>query len=249
MKKKSSTPRRRASARGSSRAACESCGVRELCIGGRAGKAALRQAEHAISRRFRLKSGEYLYRIGDPFRSLYAVRSGCLRSSFRDDDGREQVIGFHLPGDIVGVGGIGDLVYYFDLVALDQSDICEIHFDHLDEIAGRVPELRGTVTRILTRYMARDLQITTLLKKENPGARLAGFLLDFSQRIALRKGDPNRFRLPMSRADLASHLGLDRRVVTREFRQLSERGMVKMHGRTARLPNPAGLKALATLRP
>ena len=140
---------------------CASCKVRELCFGHDAGRIGLQQLDQAVERRFWLEPGGLLYRIGDPFKSLYAIRSGCLKSSLRNATGREQVAGFHIKGDIVGVGGISTRNYIFTLTALERSEICEIPFDRLEELAHRIPALT----------------IVWLKSGALPGARLCGRII------------------------------------------------------------------------
>jgi CRP/FNR family transcriptional regulator, anaerobic regulatory protein len=225
--------------------ACPSCPVNTSCFGHGADADALQHLDDAVERRFRVAAGEYLYRIGDPFRSLYAIRAGCLKNSIRSENGREQVVGFHMRGDVIGVAGIEPQVYIFDVRALEPSEVCEIPFDRLEELSGTVPALSRNIVRIFGRYRNRDARIQSLRRKSLAQARVAEFVLDFSRRIEARGGDPDNFRLPMSRDDICSYLGLSAGAVSREFTRLGERGIADVSGRVVRLSDANSLRSLA----
>ena len=227
---------------------CPTCKVRELCFGQGAGRSGLQQLDQAIERRFWLEPGDYLYRKGDPFTSLYAIRSGCLKSGLRNAMGREQVAGFHIKGDIVGVGGISTRSYIFTLTALQRSEICEIPFDRLEEIAHLLPTVNRNLVEILARYQERGYAVGLLLRERSAGVRLAGFLLDFSRRLATRGFDPDSFKLPMSRSDLASHLALSASTISKAFARLQRHGITQATGRAIKLTNVKALQAVAANR-
>lgn len=227
---------------------CASCKVRELCFGHDAGRIGLQQLDQAVERRFWLEPGGLLYRIGDPFKSLYAIRSGCLKSSLRNATGREQVAGFHIKGDIVGVGGISTRNYIFTLTALERSEICEIPFDRLEEIAHLIPKVNRNLVEILARYQERGYAVGLLLRERRADVRLAGFLLDFSRRLATRDLDPASFRLPMLRSDLASHLALSASTISKAFTRLQRHGIAQTTGRAIKLTNVKALQAVAANR-
>jgi len=230
------------------RALCPSCEARALCFAHGADADALAQLDAAVERRIRLGAGEYLYRVGDPFKSLYAVRSGSLMNSLRDQTGREQVAGYHLLGDVVGVGGIGHEAYIFDMRALEPSEVCEVPFERLEELAARVPALRGNIVKIFGRYRNRAAGTQSLRRKGSAEARVAGFLLDVSERFEARGRDAARFRLPMSRADIASLLGLSAAAVSRALALLEERGIATAVRSAVEIGDRAGLQSLAAGR-
>lgn len=229
-------------------ALCPDCDARSLCFTHGADIDALEQLDAAVERRIRLAAGEYLYRIGDPFKSLYAVRSGCLMNSLRDEKGREQVAGYHLPGDVVGVGGIGHETYVFDMRALEPSEVCEVPFERLEELAARVPALRGNISRIFGRYRNRAVDTHALRRRGSAEARVAAFLLDFTSRLEARGRESARFRLPMSRADIASFLGLSSAAVSRALAQLEQRGAATVARRAVEIGDRAALESLAANR-
>ena len=227
------------------RGMCPSCEARTACFAHGADAIVLRQLDQAVARRVRLAGGDYLYRIGDPFRSLYAIRSGCLKNSTRDERGREHVMGFHMTGDVVGVGGIESRAYIFDVRAIEPSEICEVPFDKLEELEHGVPALRHNIVKIFGRYRNRDARTQSLRRQESAEAKVAGFLLDFSRRFEARGRDPATFRLPMSRADIGSYLGLSTAVVGKAFARFGERGIVKVSRRTVKVSSIEALRSLA----
>lgn len=227
------------------RVTCLSCTVNSYCFGHDAGTHALEQLDHAVERRQSLVAGQYLYRIGDPFTSLYAIRSGCLKNSLRDDRGREHVMGFHMAGDVVGVGGIGQGAYIFDLRALEPSEVCEVPFARLQALAEEVPALGRNILQIFGRYRNRDARSQSLRRNASAEVRLAGFLLDFSRRLQARGLDPASFRLPMAREDIANYLGLTLGEVGGGFTRLQERGIAKVSRKSVKLSSIDALLSLA----
>ncbi len=215
------------------------------CFGHGADADALTKLDRAVERRFHVAAGEYLYRIGEPFKSLYAIGSGCFRNTIRDERGREQVMGFHMMGDVVGVAGIGPRTYIFDMRALEASEVCELPFDRLEELSEHVPALRGNILKIFGRYRNRDARTLSLRRSASPEARLAGFLLDFSQRLEALGHDAMKLKLPMSRADIASYLGLSVGALAKGFATLAERGVAKAALKTVQLANIDALRSLA----
>ena len=227
-------------------ALCTGCEVRNACFGSDVGAEGLRQLDQTVERRFRLAAGENLYRIGDPFRSLYAIRSGYLKTSIRDDRGQKQVVGLHMKGDVVGVGGLESHFYIFDVSALAPSELCEIPFDKLEMLARGLPQLRRNMVKMFALYLNRDSGTHALRRRGSAETRLAGFLLDFSRRLEARGGDPASFSLPVSREDIGSHLGLSATAVSRAFAQLNERGLAKASRRVIGITDSAGLRALVS---
>jgi len=230
-------------------ALCPTCAVRQPCFGNGADADALQRLDEAVERRIQLSSGEYLYRIGDPFSSLYAVRAGSLKHSLRDAGGREQVMGFHIRGDIVGVAGIGPQAYIFDTRALEPSEVCELPFDRLEALAAQVPSLRHNIVKVFGRYHDRDARTQHLRRKGGAEGRVAGFLVEFAQHRQARGLDAAAFRLHMPDEDIASYLGLEAAVVAREFARLGELGAATVAGRTVtdRTVTIASLEALQSL--
>lgn len=230
-------------------AICPVCEERASCFAQGADASALQQLDQSVERRLQLAAGDYLYRIGDTFRSLYAVRSGCLMNTIRGKDKRDLVMGFHMPGDVVGVGGIETQAYIFDMRALEPSEVCEVPFDELEALASRVPPLRGNISKIFGRYRDRDARTQFLRREDSPEARVAGFLVDLSRRAQAHGRDPANLKLPMSRANIGNYLGLSAAKVAKAFACLSERRIAKVWRKTIKLSSLDALRSLAAGHP
>lgn len=233
----------------SKNAICPVCDQRISCFAYGADEGALRELDQAVERRLTLAAGEYLYRIGDPFRSLYAVRSGCLKNSMRVEGKRDVVMGFHLPGDVVGVGGIEPQAYIFDMCAVEPSEICEVPFDKLEALALRVQALRGTILKIFGRYRDRDARTQFLRREGSAEVRVAGFLVDLCRRCEARGRDPTSLKLPMSRSDIGEYLGLNAAEVADAFAHFDERGIARVSRKTIKVSSLEGLRSLAAGHP
>ena len=228
---------------------CTSCDVRSCCFGHDADMAAVEQLNGAVARRFHIEAGASLYRKGDPFHSLYSIRSGCLKHSVRDDRGREHVMGFHLVGDVVGVAGIGGDSYIFDVSAVESSELCEIPFERLEKLASQVPALSRNIIRVFGRYRSRDARTLSLRREADGETRVAGFILDLHRRLEGRGGEAGSgLRLPMSDEDIGSYLCLGAAEVDHEIRRLAERGILTVSGRAIVVSDAARLGALASAR-
>lgn len=227
------------------REACASCGVRELCLPSGVDRHELRALSEALRDRRPLSAGDTLFHAGSSFESLHMVRAGCLISVMPSLDGESQVLGFHLPGDIVGLDGLGTHVHGCTAVALERSRICEIPLHSMHELACRVPSMRETFDRIIGQGIHSEHEHIAMMGKRLAKQRLAAFLLDFSGRSRRLHRDPYLFRLSMSRSDIASFLGLALETVSRLFSRFQELGLIEVERRLVRLIDLAGLRAIA----
>ena len=225
--------------------ACKNCSLRELCLPLGIGDADMQQLESVITRRRTVKKGERLYRAGDPLRSLYAVRRGTFKTAGLMEDGRVHVTGFFLPGELLGFDAITADRHPCDAEALENSDVCEIPYDKLEELAQQVPGLQHQLLKIMSREIVRDEQLLVLLGRMTAEERLASCLLSFSRRqarIGLSETDLN---LAMSRQDLGYYLGLAIETVSRLFSRFQDEGLIEARGRQVRLHDLARLHAVA----
>jgi CRP/FNR family transcriptional regulator, anaerobic regulatory protein len=184
--------------------------------------------ESIINRRRPLHRGDYLYRPGDRMEALYAVRSGSVKTSALSDDGQEQVTGFHLPGELLGLDAISEGTHPCSARALETTSVCEIPFDRLEDLASRVPGLQRQLFRIMSREIQSDEHLMTLLAKKSSDARLAAFLLSLSNRFGERGFSRQEFNLTMSRNDIANYLGLAVETVSRLFTRFQENGLLSV---------------------
>ena len=226
------------------KAACSNCSVIELCLPiGLTGQE-IAQLDTLIVQRFRVKKGAALYRTGDPLRSLYAVRIGSFKTSVLSIDGREQVTGFQIPGEMLGLDAICSDQHACNAIALEDSEVCPIHFAHLEKLARELPSLQHNLNKILSREIVRDHEMLMMLGNMNSDERLAAFLLNFSQRLSIRGYSSSQFVLKMRREEIGSYLGLRLETICRGIAHLRDQGWVEFNGREVTIRDYEGLKQL-----
>lgn len=226
--------------------ACSNCNLRELCLPLGIAAADLERIERLVSDRRQLARGQRLFSAGDRFGSLYAVRVGFLKSVMAATDGREQVTGFHMAGELVGLDGISTQTHACDVVALEDTEVCVIPFARVDDVAAAVPALRMHLHKVMSREIVREHGVMLLLGSMHAGERLATFLLNLSQRFEARGYSRTQFVLRMTRAEIGSFLGLKLETVSRLFSRFAQDGLIEVSQKQVRILDPAGLRALAT---
>lgn len=210
------------------RIACSSCNLRELCLPVNLDGTEMQQLDALTSLKRTFRRGEYLYRCGEHFQSLYAIRTGFFKTQVLHEDGREQVTGFQMPGEIIGLDAICSEVHTCDAVALEDSEICEIPFDRLEALSRELPSLQRHLHKIMSREIVRDQGIMMLLGSMRAEERLAAFLLNLSQRFSARGYSPNSFYLRMTRQEIGSYLGLKLETVSRALSHFQEQGLLNV---------------------
>ena len=225
-------------------ATCQTCGLRELCLPAGLAARDLQRLEHIVNRKRPLKRGDYLYRAGGALQSLYAVRTGFLKSSVLHDDGREQVAGFHMMGDLVGMDAIGTGKCMCDSIALEDTEVCEIPFPQLENLSRDLPTLQQHFHRIMSREIARDYGVMLLLGSMRAEERLAAFLLNLSQRFAARGYSPTQFILRMTREEIGSYLGLKLETVSRAFSHFQSENIIAVQNKNIEIKDPERLRTL-----
>lgn len=227
------------------KAACHTCSLRELCLPLGLDAADVEALDRLIRRRHSLKKGQFLYRYGDPLRALYAIRHGSMKTTGLMEDGRVQVTGFHLPGELLGIDAINTDQHPCSAEALEPTEICDIPYQALEGLAQRIPGLQHQLFRIMSREITRDQQMLMTLGRMAAEERVASCLLSFSERHARLGRDGLRFKLTMSRQDLGDYLGLVLETVSRLLSRLQEEGLIEVSGRHITIRNPEGLRAVA----
>ncbi|HRQ64997.1 MAG TPA: helix-turn-helix domain-containing protein [Xanthomonadaceae bacterium] len=226
------------------RQACTDCGIYELCLPAGIAGEDLRRLDSILRDRRPVETGHALFHAGSPCNALHMVRSGSLMSVLTTAMGDSQVIGFHLPGEIVGLDGIGTLVHGCTTVALERSRVCELPLPRLNELAGKVPAVRESLNRLVSRELAGEHAHIALMGRRLAHERFAAFLLSLSLRYQRLHRDPNVLRLGMTRNDIASFLGLAVETVSRLFTRFHDLGMLRVQRRVVRILDPAGLEAI-----
>ena len=224
---------------------CNSCNMRELCLPVGLAPDALRQLDELVANRARLKKNEVLYRAGETFAALYAIRLGSLKTTVLAEDGREQITGYHMIGDILGMDGIGSAVHGCEAIALEDSEVCAMPFERLEHLAQAIPALQQNLLRFLSRNIGRDQGMMLMLGRLRAEERLAVFLLNLSERYQQRGYSPSEFVLRMTREEIGSYLGLKLETVSRLFSRFQEEGLLQVSGRNIKIFDMPALKLLA----
>jgi CRP/FNR family transcriptional regulator len=190
-----------------------------------------------------LHRGDYLFHSGEGFRSLYVVKTGSVKTYAPSEEGGEQVLGFHLPGEIIGLDAIDTEVHACSARVLETSAICELPFARLEELTGTIPSLQHQMYRLLSKEIGHDTEMLLLLGKKNAEGRLAAFLLNMSSRLHQRGLSATDFHLSMSRHEIGNYLGLAVETVSRIFTRFQEEGLLKVDRKHIQLLDLPGLEA------
>jgi CRP/FNR family transcriptional regulator, anaerobic regulatory protein len=225
--------------------ACSNCNMRELCMPVGLTDEEMVQIDDVVANRRRVMRGEPLYRAGDSFSSLFAVRTGFFKTTVASEDGREQVTGFQMAGEIMGMDGIVSDKHACDAIALEDSEVCVMPFDKLEQLSSHVSSLQRHVHKIMSREIVRDQGLMLLLGNMRAEERLAAFLLNLTQRLQVRGFSPKDIILRMTREEIGSYLGLKLETVSRCFSKFSDDGVLEVKQRQVRVLNPHSLKLLA----
>ena len=224
--------------------ACQDCTLFQLCLPIGVDQADLVLLDRIIKRRRPVKRGEHLYRAGDVFESIYAVKSGSFKTSTITEEGREQVTGLHLPGELIGMDAISSGTHCCSAMALERSSVCEIPFSQLEELGTQIPSLMRQTVRIMSKEILRDKRIMQITKNSAPG-RLAAFLLGLSERFRERGFAAQEYQLSMSRVDIGNYLGLADETVSRLFTRFQEDGLLAVERKRIRLIDVPRLQTVA----
>ncbi|MCO6412857.1 MAG: fumarate/nitrate reduction transcriptional regulator Fnr [Thiogranum sp.] len=208
--------------------ACQACSLNEICLPVGMGETDLDRLDSIIDRKRPLARNDHLFRIGDPFQCLYAVRSGSLKTYATSEDGQEQVMGFHLPGELVGLDAIADGRHPLAAKALETTSLCEIPFADLEALSRQLPSLQHQLLRVMSQEIRADEQNMVTLGQKSAEERLASFLISLSSRFRRRGFSENQFNLSMSRSDIGNYLGLALETVSRLFTRFQNEGLLRV---------------------
>ena len=223
---------------------CASCNLRELCLPGGLCIDDLERAQTIVYARRRVRRGESIFAAGDEFKSVYAIRSGFFKTSVVDDEGREQVTGFFMGGELLGLDGIGTGRHNGTAIALEDSDVCVMPYTLIEEMARELPSLQRHLHAVLAREIVRDHGVMMLLGSMRAEERLAAFLLNLSKRFTRRGYSQTEFHLRMTREEIGSFLGLKLETVSRLFSKFQEDGLIEVQQKHVRILDAGGLEGL-----
>ena len=220
---------------------CNDCSLSPICLPLAVAPAQLDQLDRIIHRGRPLKRGEHLFRTTDGFASVYAVRSGALKTYVVSDDGEEQVTGFYLPGEVLGMDGISTAHHVSNAKALETATVCEIPFSQLETLSQQIPSLQHHFFRLMSNEIRADRELHMLLGKKSADDRVASLLLSLSARHQRRGLSDHCFRLPMSRYDIANYLGMAVETVSRIFTRFQQQQWLRVTGRDIEILDRARL--------
>lgn len=202
-----------------------------------------------VAVRRKIPRGATLFRNGETFTALYAIRTGFFKTSITTEDGRDQVTGFQMAGEIIGLDGIVNDQHTCDAVALEDAEVCEMPFERIEELSREVNALQRHVHKIMSREIVREHGVMLLLGSMRAEERLAAFLLNLVQRLHARGFSPLELVLRMTREEIGSYLGLKLETVSRTFSKFAEDGMVEVKQRHIRILDTEALKRIVNLQP
>lgn len=224
--------------------ACSNCNLRELCLPVGFNPQELSKLDQIVKKRRRVKQGHSLFNDNDTFTSLYAVRTGFFKTSITTDDGREQVIGFQMAGEIVGLDGIVNEHHTCNAVALEDAEVCVMPFANVEELSREFPVLQRNVHKIMSREIVRENEVMMLLGNMRSEERIAAFLLNLVQRLHTRGFSQTELVLRMSREEIGSYLGMKLETVSRTFSKFSDLGIIEIKQRLVHIKDAEALKKI-----
>lgn len=222
--------------------ACASCCLQSVCLPGDLGASDLERFGEIATTKRKVARGTSLYRAGDPFDALYAVRSGAFKTVGVSHIGDEKVTGFHLPGELLGLEAINAGRHGYEAIALEDSEVCAIPFAALEKMALAVPALQSKLFRVLSGDIARDHGLMLLLGSMSAEQRLAAFLLSLSRRYQRLGFSAERFMLRMTRDEIGNYLGLTLETVSRLLSRFQKEGVIGVRQRAIEIQDAARLR-------
>ena len=226
------------------KAACSQCNLRELCLPYGLSDKEIVKLDSLVAARRKIKRGQHLYRAGDVFEAIFAIKTGFFKTDVLLEDGRDQVTGFQMAGEILGMDGISAENHTCNAVALEDSEVCVIPFGQLEGLSREIQALQHHFHKVMSREIVRDHGVMMLLGTMRAEERLAAFLLNLSQRFTARGYSPQEFHLRMTREEIGSYLGLKLETVSRAFSRFQDEGYISVQQKHIRILDIAPLKQL-----
>jgi len=214
---------------------CNDCGIYGLCSEVNGSDVDLRLPETIVRNRRLFERGELLYRTDEPVRNIYAVRSGSVKTYVLTKNGRMQITGFHIAGELLGLGAIAAHYFTTEAMALETTMVCEVPIEVLEVYSKEIPSIRQQMLKILSQEILDNQKLMLLLGKKSADERLATFLLSISQRFRRRRYSPTEFNLSMSRSDIGNYLGIAEETVSRVFTRFQSEGLLATKQRQVQL--------------
>ena len=224
--------------------ACSSCNLRELCLPVGFSDQELDRLDTMVALRRTVRRGDTLFHCGEGFEAVYAVRTGFFKTRVSSENGRDQVTGFQMAGELLGLDGISSERHSCDAVALEDSQVCVIPYGQLEHLSREFTDLQRQFHKIMSREIVRDQGVMLLLGSMRAEERLAAFLLNLTQRLQARGFSPTSLVLRMTREEIGTYLGLKLETVSRCFSKFQDEGILLVKQRQIRILDPKALQKL-----
>ncbi|NMT64091.1 fumarate/nitrate reduction transcriptional regulator Fnr [Marinobacter orientalis] len=226
------------------KASCHQCSLSNLCLPLAVEDNELYRLEDIVQQGRIFSRGEHIFDQSTPFRSCFAVKSGAIKTSIISENGEEQVTGFFMPGELVGLDSMGSKNYACTAKALERTSVCEFPVDRLEELTAKLPDLQHHVYHLMSQEIQGSHQLAMLLSKNTAEERIAALLLSLSSRFHRRRMSGTNFSLPMARNDIANFLGLAVETVSRVFTRFQNQGIISARGREVELLDVEALQTV-----
>jgi len=226
------------------KASCATCSMHQLCLPMGLDNKDMDRLDEIIGRRRKVARGGTLFRIGDPFQSLYAIRLGHFKTYQVSRDGVEQITGFQMAGELMGMDAISSDFHHCSAIALEDSEVCEIPFASLQQLLGDMPTLLRHFHRMMSQEITREQSVMLLLGNMQATQRFAAFLVNLSSRYEARGYSPTTFQLRMSREEIGNYLGLTIESISRLLSRFKKDSLLRVSNREIELLDPMRLKAI-----
>ncbi len=227
------------------RRGCDHCTLQQLCLPAGIGAEDLRRLDSIVKRRRPITREQRLFRAGDPLQAVYVTRDGAFKTVVTNEEGEEQIIGFHLPGELIGLDALGSGVHRCEAIALATANVCEVPFAELAGVAAQIPGLQQQLLRVIGQSVNRDQDHLDILARRQASERIALFLHGLTERYRHIGESATSIKLPMSREDIARFLGLALETVSRGFTRLQDDGVISVIGRRIEILDLPELDRLA----
>ncbi|QBG34467.1 fumarate/nitrate reduction transcriptional regulator Fnr [Litorilituus sediminis] len=210
---------------------CQNCSISELCLPFSLNDSELNSLDEIIDRKRPIHKGDKIFHDGQELHSLYAIRSGTFKTFTVNEQGEEQITGFHLAGDLLGFDAIAENAHPSFAQALETSMVCEIPYTNLDSLSNTMPKLKKQVLRLMSTEIKTDQEMLTLLNRKNAEQRVATFLVSLSERYRARGLSATEFRLTMTRSDIGNYIGLTVETISRLLNRFHKNELIKVDGK------------------
>jgi len=210
---------------------CQNCSISELCLPFSLSNKELDSLDDIIDRKRPIHKGDKIFSDGQELHALFAIRSGTFKTFTVNEQGEEQITGFHLAGDLLGFDAIAESEHPSFAQALETSMVCEIPYDNLDQLSNTMPKLKKQVLRLMSHEIKTDQEMLTLLNRKNAEQRVATFIVSLSERYHARGLSATEFRLTMTRSDIGNYIGLTVETISRLLNRFHKSGLINVDGK------------------